>query len=548
MARTTRSRRTRTPGQAHGRRTLTTTTVAVAASALVLAGCTGGDDDGGETTGGGGEELSVLVVKHPLTRAMTDMAWVAELEEAADVSISWEEVTADWDQKKSTMLAAGDTPDLIIGVNAITDADLATFRTLFEDLSDDLDAMPNVRAMLEEVDGAKEMATQADGAVYALPSWKEFWPQAITRQYINQQWLDNLGLEMPTTWDELYDVLVAFKEQDANGNGDPGDEIPFDWSPVGTTGYGYFQPTALLGSLGLPITGGGGAGYFVEDGEVGNFLADERWKEVLTFLHRAYAAGLVNQNVITQDYSAYQSVARGSGDTAAVGFSWGWTASDRFGARLAPQYASMAPLLAEEGQDEPLTWSYDFENLTANHVVVSAQSDAKDAALRVVDAFYDQDMSVQVLFGDFGTNVEKVDDDTYRVLPPADGTSDPSSWKWTSTLADFGPMWIREGIDLTLPADLAEAVEQSEPLEEAVANVDPDEDVLPPYLKMSTEDLSTLALNSSTILNLTQTKFAEFVTAGGIEEGWDAYVAQLEASGLQQNVDLYQKYYDESQG
>ncbi|WP_309135019.1 extracellular solute-binding protein [Cellulomonas sp.] len=548
MARTTRSRRTRTPGQAHGRRTLTTTTVAVAASALVLAGCTGGDDDGGETTGGGGEELSVLVVKHPLTRAMTDMAWVAELEEAADVSISWEEVTADWDQKKSTMLAAGDTPDLIIGVNAITDADLATFRTLFEDLSDDLDAMPNVRAMLEEVDGAKEMATQADGAVYALPSWKEFWPQAITRQYINQQWLDNLGLEMPTTWDELYDVLVAFKEQDANGNGDPGDEIPFDWSPVGTTGYGYFQPTALLGSLGLPITGGGGAGYFVEDGEVGNFLADERWKEVLTFLHRAYAAGLVNQNVITQDYSAYQSVARGSGDTAAVGFSWGWTASDRFGARLAPQYGSMAPLLAEEGQDEPLTWSYDFENLTANHVVVSAQSDAKDAALRVVDAFYDQDMSVQVLFGDFGTNVEKVDDDTYRVLPPADGTSDPSSWKWTSTLADFGPMWIREGIDLTLPADLAEAVEQSEPLEEAVANVDPDEDVLPPYLKMSTEDLSTLALNNSTILNLTQTKFAEFVTAGGIEEGWDAYVAQLEASGLQQNVDLYQKYYDESQG
>ncbi|QGQ19265.1 extracellular solute-binding protein [Cellulomonas sp. JZ18] len=548
MARTTRSRRTRTPGQAHGRRTLTTTTVAVAASALVLAGCTGGDDDGGEATGGGGEELSVLVVKHPLTRAMTDMAWVAELEEAADVSISWEEVTADWDQKKSTMLAAGDTPDLIIGVNAITDADLATFRTLFEDLSDDLDAMPNVRAMLEEVDGAKEMATQADGAVYALPSWKEFWPQAITRQYINQQWLDNLGLAMPTTWDELYDVLVAFEEQDANGNGDPADEIPFDWSPVGTTGYGYFQPTALLGSLGLPITGGGGAGYFVEDGEVGNFLADERWKEVLTFLNRAYEAGLVNQDVITQDYSAYQSVARGSGDTAAVGFSWGWTASDRFGARLAPQYTSMAPLLAEEGQDEPLTWSYDFENLTANHVVVSAQSDAKDAALRVVDAFYDQDMSVQVLFGDFGTNVEKVDDDTYRVLPPADGTSDPSSWKWTSTLADFGPMWIREGIDLSLPADLAEAVEQSEPLEEAVANVDPDEDVLPPYLKMSTEDLSTLALNNSTILNLTQTKFAEFVTAGGIEEGWDAYVAQLEASGLQQNVDLYQKYYDESQG
>ena len=551
MARSIRPAWAPTPGPRPARRALTSTVAFAAASTLLLASCSsGGDDasDDGADGSGGGEELNILVVKHPLTKKMSEMAWVAEIEEAADVSIKWEEVTADWDQKKSTMLAAGDTPDLIIGANAITDSDLATFRTLFEDLSDDMDALPNVQAMFDEVDGAEAMASQADGTVYALPSWKEFWPQAITRQYINQQWLDNLGLAMPTNWDELYDVLVAFKEQDANGNGDPNDEIPFDWSPVGTTGYGYFQPTALLGSLGLPITGGGGTGYFVEDGEVGNFLADERWKEVLTFLNRAYAAGLVNQNVITQDYSAYQSVARGSGDTASVGFSWGWTASDRFGAQLAPQYTSMAPVPAEAGQDAPLTWSYDFENLTANHIVVSAQTKAKAAALRLVNAFYDQDTSVQVLFGDFGTNVTKVDDNTYEVLPPADGESDPSTWKWTSTLADAGPLWIREGIDLTLPTDLAEAVEQSIPLEEAVANVDPETDVLPPFLKMSTEDLSTISLNNSTILNLTQTKFAEFVTAGGIEDGWDEYVAQLESAGLDKNIALYQQYYDEFSG
>ncbi len=543
MARSTRPRST-APGRAPARRALTSTAAVFTASALLLAGCTGGDDDGAAASGG--DELTILVVKHALTKSMSEMAWVDQLEETAGVSITWEEVSADWDQKKSTMLAAGDTPDIIIGGNVITDSDLSTFRSLFEDLSDDMDAMPNVKAMFAEVDGAKVMSTQADGAVYALPSWKEFWPQAITRQYINQQWLDNLGLEMPTTWDELYDVLLAFKQQDANGNGDPSDEIPMDWSPVSTTGYGYFQPTALLGSTGLPITGGGGTGYFVEDGKVGNFLADERWKDVLEFLNRAYSAGLVNPNVITQDYSAYQSIGRGSGDTAAVGFSWGWTASDRFGAQLAPQYASMAPLLAKAGQSEDVTWSYDFENLTPNHILVSAQTKAKDAALRVVDALYSQDLSLQVLFGDFGTNIAQGDDGSYEVLPPADGESDPSTWKWTSSLADFGPLWIREGLDVTLPTDLAEAVEQSVPLADAVANVDVDEDVLPPYLKMSTEDLSTLALNNSAILNLSQTKFAEFVTSGGIDAGWDAYVEQLEASGLTQNVELYQKYYDEA--
>ena len=45
------------------------------------------------------------------------------------------------------------------------------------------------------------------------------------RMYINQKWLDNLGLDMPTTTDELRDVLQAFREKDPNGNGQT-DEIP----------------------------------------------------------------------------------------------------------------------------------------------------------------------------------------------------------------------------------------------------------------------------------------------------------------------------------
>ena len=36
---------------------------------------------------------------------------------------------------------------------------------------------------------------------------------------------------MPTTTEELREVLRAFKEQDANGNGDPNDEIPLSGSP-----------------------------------------------------------------------------------------------------------------------------------------------------------------------------------------------------------------------------------------------------------------------------------------------------------------------------
>ena len=50
--------------------------------------------------------------------------------------------------------------------------------------------------------------------------------------WINQTWLDNLGLDVPTTTEELYTVLKAFKENDPNGNGIQ-DEYPL----VGGTGW-----------------------------------------------------------------------------------------------------------------------------------------------------------------------------------------------------------------------------------------------------------------------------------------------------------------------
>src|SRR5699024_7455064 len=163
--------------------------------ALVMAGCSGG-------SGGGSADgtVTILVNKHALTQPMSEMAWVADLEELADVSIEWEEVSSDWDQRKSTMLAAGDVPDLIVGTNAITNADFATFTGLFADLNDHMDELPNVQAMFEAQPDLVQVATQHDGAINGLPGYKRFWPETVTHQYINQEWLDNLGLDVPTTW------------------------------------------------------------------------------------------------------------------------------------------------------------------------------------------------------------------------------------------------------------------------------------------------------------------------------------------------------------
>lgn len=520
---------------------------------MILAACSGsgegnGSGDPGGSNGGSGAKVKLtgVIVKHPLTKPLAEMEWLQQIEDAAGVDIEWQEITADWGQKKGTMLASGDVPDLFVGPNVITDADFAQFKGLFQDMSELVEGAPNIVKMFQEKPETKQISTQRDGQIYGLPKYQRFWPDTVNRQYINQKWLDNLGLSMPTTWDELYDVLVAFKEQDANGNGDPNDEIPMDWS--GGIG-GFFNPAVMLGGMGIKLSSDvSGQGYFVEDGKVKNFLTDDRYKALVTFLNKLYKAGLINPEVFTHDYTKLQAVARGEGDTAKVGFTWGWVASDRFGEQLAPQYASMQPLKASASFTGQVSWSYDSYTLNygANNIVMSAKTKNKEAAMRFINELYKPEVGIQVLFGSIGPNIEDKGNGSYAVLPPKDAKMDPGTWKWTSTWADNGAFYISDTIDLTLGKDMQEVLTQSEPLKDALAGVDTRVDIYPgTFVKYSNDDNNIMSLNNTNIMNLANTTFAKWVTKGGIEAEWDSYVKESQKAGIDKNLEIMQKYYDE---
>ncbi|CAM3638239.1 ABC transporter substrate-binding protein [Marinicrinis lubricantis] len=516
---------------------------------VMFAGCSNNNTSSEGTTKDGKVKLTALITKHPLTKELSKMEWLQAAEERAGVEIEWEEVTADWDQKKGAMLASGDIPDLIVGPNSITDADFVKFKGLFQDLTELIEQhAPNVQKMFEEKPETKVIATQLDGKIYGLPKYQRYWPETATRQFINQQWLDHLGLEQPANWDELFEVLVAFKEEDANGNGDPNDEIPMDFSPVGTTGFGFFQPTVLLGSTGMTISGGGGQGYFVEDGVVKNFFADERYKQVVQFLNKCWEAGLINSEAFTQDYTKYQSVARGEGETAKIGYTYGWELTDRFGVTVAPQYVSLAPLKASESSTVEVSWSYDYDalNYGVNMIQMSSQTKNKEAAIKFINELYDPTVSMQILFGSIGPNIQDNGDGTYTVLPPQDESMDPGTWKWTSTWADNGPMYIADSLNLTLGTDMQSVGEQTEPYESVFASIDKQKDVYPgTFIKYTEEDNNTMSLINTDLMNLAMSNFSRWVTEGGIDSQWDAYVSELDRIGLQKNLEIMQKYYDD---
>jgi len=67
----------------------------------------------------------------------------------------------------------------------------------------------------------------SNGELYGFPEYQYSPGLEICRNVpmINKVWLDDLGMEMPETIDELHDVLVAFNSNDMNKNGIQ-DEIP----------------------------------------------------------------------------------------------------------------------------------------------------------------------------------------------------------------------------------------------------------------------------------------------------------------------------------
>lgn len=83
---------------------------------------------------------------------------------------------------------------------------------------------PNVKKFLDENPDIKKALTAPDGNIYMLNYVPD--GDAARGYFIRTDWLDKLNLKMPETFEELEEVLYAFRDGDPNGNGLK-DEIPY---------------------------------------------------------------------------------------------------------------------------------------------------------------------------------------------------------------------------------------------------------------------------------------------------------------------------------
>lgn len=490
-------------------------------------------------------KLTALAVKHPLTKDVNEMQWLKDLADACNVEVEWQQISSDWNDKKNAVFSSRDIPDVLL--SAATDADFTQYNGLFEDMGPLIEQYaPNIQEMFETYPAIKYACMDMDGKIYNLPRIDGTYEACknVGSMYINKTWLDNLNLEVPTNWDELEEVLVAFKEQDANGNGDPNDEIPMDFNTIG----GSYGPVNLLTGLGVVLSNGYGSGFFAEDGQVKCWYADDRFKKLVIFLQDLWNQGLINEATFTNDYSQFQSLARGEGKTALVGFTWGWSLTDRFGKELADQYLPIPPLKGDPNLSNDEIY-YIYEDCFYGKNVISMSANCKDkaAAMRFIDGFYDYDVSLEVMYG--GMNevdncIKKNDDGTYEVQPPADSSMDPSSWQWTNTFVNNGGMWVRNDVQV-------KAIVPDTTLDEKAVYF-PYQDKVPAdciykqeVMKYTQNDQNTMAMNETNMKNIWDQQIAAWITGtDDVEAGWAAYVKNLENAGLQQVLEIRQSAFD----
>lgn len=197
-------------------------------------------------------------------------------------------ITSEYATVVNTRLAAGaDLPD-IIRCQTQTPSDLINYynQGLIYDLNDFAEYMPNYLAAIEPYPGVRA-ATQDDAGHLLAISQIVVNPQHVTSWLnINYQWLDKLGLAVPTTPEELKSVLKAFQENDMNENG-AADEVMklTDFGATNTAIYPYFGEGQMLGAI---------DSWGVDaDGKIYNTMVTDAAREYVTYMNDLWNEGLI---------------------------------------------------------------------------------------------------------------------------------------------------------------------------------------------------------------------------------------------------------------
>ena len=453
-----------------------------------------------------------------------DVEFFKDLEEKTNIHIEWDHNTSD--DTFALMIASGDLPDMINWnlANAAGGVTALLEDNVILDLTEMMpEYAPNYYAWMQ-ANPEEDTAFKTDaGQYFQFVNFNCNWDTMdmiyfqILGPQIRQDWLDKLGLEMPTTTDELYEVLVAFRDNDMNGNGDPSDEVPY----VVTNSLEALM--TLAGSFGArddvmrdPVSG-----------EVVYGPITDNFKKFLEYANKLYTEGLINSDfavnsdalgLITQNQAGFTISSMGSSLIANH-------------AALLEQdptfnYVSVPWLIGPDGYQCVTT----DKNANPRATAITSACEYVEEAMRWLDYHYCYQGSMDSTFGIEGKSYEFIDG--YPTIMEAVKTND-NGWSEEQSMA----RWMLGPINYPNARDYR-FYEQINLSEQYMKDIQTNwslqkEDIALPPITMTPEESSTYSKIMTDIDTYHDEMVLKFITGeANLETDWDSYVSNIQGMKL----------------
>lgn len=275
------------------------------------------NQSGEAAASGAPEELTLPIVEKPLTltvfAGMADRAAASltnynemlafqEMEKRTGIKIDFQHPPVGQTKEQfNLLLASGELPDLIYytwAVDYVGGPERALQDSVIINLNEVVQQyMPNFKQILDENEVVRKDSVTDSGNMYMCPLLRLNPADRMSGGFqIRKDWLDKLGLQIPTNREEWYTVLKAFKEKDPNGNG-KADEIPFISSKiVEITGVQRFSCM-----WGFPTE------YYNDNGTVKYGPMQPEYRDFLETMRQWYSEGLIDPDFLTTDRKSHDA-------------------------------------------------------------------------------------------------------------------------------------------------------------------------------------------------------------------------------------------------
>nr|WP_195575696.1 ABC transporter substrate-binding protein [Paenibacillus sp. 1001270B_150601_E10] len=542
---------------------------------LVLSACSGGSSTNGEGASNteANEDLFNPVGQYPIVKEqmkikmfapqfasienMETNAFTKWAEEKTNIKIEWDLVPDNaLNDRKQLMLASGDYPEVILHGNLTKEEQMKYGKQgVFIPLNDLIDQYaPNIKKAMEDIPYMKSSITSPDGNIYAIPQVNECYHcDNALKVWINKAWLDKLGMQLPTTTEEFYQVLKAFREKDPNGNGKQ-DEIPLTGSDEMWTGNvsAFLMNAFIVDDYTEKTTGT----FLRVVNEKVEFVANtDEWKQGLEYLNKLYKEGLIDPAAFTQNADAIQQLANREGDnimgtlTTAL-LSYAYPMNDTTPRHK--DYVVVPPLKGPNGVQQTLN----FAGINNSQFAITnkATKDQQIAAIRFADLMFTEEAIVLQEHGPEGKGWRKANEGELdlngeqakyaEIVDPNPSPTHNDGWE------QIGPSlrtYAYRGSWAALQQDPLAEGGYGKRLNDVSKEYEPyhSKEQYPNGLFIALEDADLSAQIKTTLVEYVKSNMAQFITGSkDINKEWDNYVKGLEGMQLNQYLEIYQKAYD----